>query len=291
MSIKSFDELAVKISMKIKSTDTHLRLSIPPLEMLAVTLRTLSKNDLSGLISETGGTIGEGIGAFMKSIKEVSKYLGSGCDQIDLHLTYRIGHTTIGKILRKVCNAIWEVLREECFPELTTARWKQISDDFQKYSQYPNCLGAIDGKHVWIRRPKMNEFFFSIVLLAIVDANYKFIYIDVGAFGKESNISLSQVQLVQICHSHLLVMRQSPDIMRPFSGKVLSDTKRIFNYRLSRARRNVECAFGIFSNKWKITCCALHNFIRTRDGFNVEDVMTIEGLIEIERDLPTNQFK
>lgn len=121
-------------------------------------------------------------------------------------------------------------------------------------------------------------------------------------------VSLSQVQLVQICHSHLLVMRQSPDIMRPFSGKVLSDTKRIFNYRLSRARRNVECAFGIFSNKWKIvnkpingnldlsilvvkTCCALHNFIRTRDGFNVEDVMTIEGLIEIERDLPTNQFK
>lgn len=49
------------------------------------------------------------------------KYLGSGCDQIDLHLTYRIGHT-IGKILRKVCNAIWEVLREEFFPELTTAR-------------------------------------------------------------------------------------------------------------------------------------------------------------------------
>jgi hypothetical protein len=39
MSIKTFDELAVKISMKIKSTDTHLRLSIPPLEMLAVTLR------------------------------------------------------------------------------------------------------------------------------------------------------------------------------------------------------------------------------------------------------------
>lgn len=39
MSIKSFDELAVKISTKIKSTDTHLRLSIPPLEMLAVTLR------------------------------------------------------------------------------------------------------------------------------------------------------------------------------------------------------------------------------------------------------------
>lgn len=105
----------------------------------------------------------------MNAFQLFNRYLGSGCDQIDRHLTYRIGHTTIGKILRKVCNAIWEVLREECFPELTTARWKQISDDFQKYSQYPNCLGAIDGKHVRIRRPKMsgslfynyNHFFFN----------------------------------------------------------------------------------------------------------------------------------
>lgn len=39
MSVKSFDELAVKISAKIKSQDTCMRLSIPPLEMLAVTLR------------------------------------------------------------------------------------------------------------------------------------------------------------------------------------------------------------------------------------------------------------
>lgn len=276
----------------------------------------------------------------MNAFQLFNRYLGSGCDQIDLHLTYRIGHTTIGKILRKVCNAIWEVLREECFPELTTARWKQISDDFQKYSQYPNCLGAIDGKHVRIRRPKMSgslfynyKNFFSIVLLAIVDVNYKFIYIDVGAFGKESDSTIfERIPFYKKLKNNELnipksqplpgtvgpnmpftfigdeVFSLSPDIMRPFSGKVLSDTRRIFNYRLSRARRNVECAFGILSNKWKIfnkpingnldlsilvvkTCCALHNFIRTRDGFNVEDVMTIEGLIEIERDFsrPPNQ--
>lgn len=32
--------------------------------------------------------------------------------------------------------------------------------------------------------------YFSIVLLAIVDVNYKFIYIDVGAFGKESDSTI-----------------------------------------------------------------------------------------------------
>ena len=39
MTVQSFDELAGKISDKIKLQDTWMRLSIPPLEMLAVTLR------------------------------------------------------------------------------------------------------------------------------------------------------------------------------------------------------------------------------------------------------------
>lgn len=39
MSVQSFDELAYKITDMIKSQDTWMRLSIPPLEMLAVTLR------------------------------------------------------------------------------------------------------------------------------------------------------------------------------------------------------------------------------------------------------------
>jgi hypothetical protein len=39
MSIKSFDELLTKLSDKIKVEDTVMRLAIPPIEMLAVTLR------------------------------------------------------------------------------------------------------------------------------------------------------------------------------------------------------------------------------------------------------------
>jgi len=121
------------------------------------------------------------------------RYLGSGSDQIDLHLTYRLGHTTIEKILRKVCNALWDCLREESFPEFTENRWREIAEGFQKYCQFPNCIGAIDGKHVRISGSLYYynyKIFFSIVLSAIVDAKYNLIYIDVGAFGKESDCAV-----------------------------------------------------------------------------------------------------
>lgn len=235
--------------------------------------------------------------------------------------------------MRRVCTAIWDCLRTECFPEFTEERWKQIAEDYQIRCQFPNCLGAIDGKHVRIRKPKMSgslfynyKNYFSVVLLAIVDANYKFIYIDVGAFGKESDSTIFERTPFyrKLENNELNIPRNQPlpgtsgpnmpytfigdeafslseDIMRPFSGKVLSDKKRIFNYRLSRARRNVESAFGILSNKWQIfhkainvnvdlsillikTCCALHNFVRDRDGFKIQDAISVEGFIDIVKD-------
>ena len=39
------------------------------------------------------------------------------------------------------------------------------------------------------------------------------------------------------------------NILRPSGGSNLSVKKRVYNYRLCRARRYVECVFGILSNK------------------------------------------
>lgn len=86
-------------------------------------------------------------------------------------------------------------------PEPTTESLKKNALEFASQWNFPNCVGAIDGKHVRIRCPSRAgstyfnyKNFHSIVLLAIVDANYKFIGIDVGSYGREGDAGKSARQ-------------------------------------------------------------------------------------------------
>ena len=71
-------------------------------------------------------------------------------------------------------------------------RQKIVSDAFRQFSHFPNCLGAIDGKHIRVTKfhlsGSMNhnyKCYFSIVLMAIADSDYKFTYVDIEAYGKD----------------------------------------------------------------------------------------------------------
>ncbi|CAH1996185.1 unnamed protein product [Acanthoscelides obtectus] len=72
--------------------------------------------------------------------------------------------------------------------------WIAIAKDFEKRWNFPHCLGSLDGKHIDIIPPaNSGSFFFnykhrhSLVLLAIADANYKFISFDFGTNGRVSD--------------------------------------------------------------------------------------------------------
>jgi len=106
----------------------------------------------------------------------------------DLHITYRIGLSTVSQIIREVCDAVWAAWKGDCFPPLTEDLLKEVAAGFQQRAQVPNCVGALDGKHFRIIKPSDTgslyynyKNYFSLLLLALCDSNYLFLYIDVGS--------------------------------------------------------------------------------------------------------------
>jgi len=105
--------------------------------------------------------------------------------------SYRLGRGTVCQIVRETCQVIVNTLMKEVMPE--PSEWKAIAEDFWNIWNFPNCIGAVDGKHVNIEAPANGgPVYFkykktsSIILLALLDANYNFIVIDVGSFGRSS---------------------------------------------------------------------------------------------------------
>lgn len=242
---------------------------------------------------------------------------------MSLHYEYLLGASTIRKIVKDTCEAIWDCLVSEYMPPKNYEEWLQVARQFYERTQFPNCVGAIDGKHIRVKCPGNSgsdffnyKSFFSVVLLAVTDADYRFVAIDVGSYGCNndsfvlSNSKFGKMLIkeeLKIPDPALLpndtegnpmpflfvadeAFANSKHIMRPYARRNLSYNKRIFNYRLTRARRMVECSFGILASKWRIltravdvniefcdfiikACCILHNYVRARDGVVFEETL------------------
>lgn len=112
-----------------------------------------------------------------------------------MRFSFRVAHNTISILLREVCQALFAEYKEEVWSRpKTPEEWKVVSDGFLSRWNYHHCIGAIDGKHIKIKKPNNSgslyfnyKAFFSIVLMAVVDANYSFIWISVGHAGSSSD--------------------------------------------------------------------------------------------------------
>lgn len=111
---------------------------------------------------------------------------------------YRVDFSYISRIIKLTVQSIIRRLLTEAIPEPSTESWKKCAEEFADRWNFPNCIGAIDGKHIRIRCPNLAgslfynyKDFHSIVLLAIVDAHYRFIAIDVGSYGREGDAGKS----------------------------------------------------------------------------------------------------
>ncbi|CAH1983678.1 unnamed protein product [Acanthoscelides obtectus] len=181
MSIRSFDELQARLQDNLKHCNMF-RVPIQPIERLAVTLR----------------------------------YFVTGHTYEDLHFSLRIGAATIGNIIQEVSKNIWSLLYEECLSiPKTQEGWLQIAAGFETVANFPNCIGCIDGKHVRIICPDHSgslnsnyKKFYSVVLLAMCDSDYRFTYINVGACGTDSDSNIFR-------RSSLFTKLQNGEIILP----------------------------------------------------------------------------
>ncbi|KAM4026810.1 uncharacterized protein ACNLHF_006907 [Anomaloglossus baeobatrachus] len=246
-------------------------------------------------------------------------FLATGESYTSLHLQFRVGKTTISRIVRCTCGVIWQKLQPIVMPSPTEETWLQVAAGFHDVANFPNCIGAVDGKHVRVQQPPRSgsvffnyKKYFSVILMAVADAHYQFVAIDVGAYGStgDSRVLRSSQIGLQILQEgatlpaprplpgstdpvpFVMVSDEAfpllPNLLRPYPRRGLNTRRRIFNYRLSRARRYVECTFGIMTSQWRIfhtaiqldvrtvdtvikACCVLHNYVRKYSNELVED--------------------
>ncbi|XP_057296136.1 putative nuclease HARBI1 [Hydractinia symbiolongicarpus] len=122
------------------------------------------------------------------------RFLATGESQQSLSLSYRIGRNTVSTIVTETCEALFTCLQAEYSraPSIIE-EWQRISTQLG-ISHFPHVIGAINGKHIRIECPKNSgtlyykyKGFYSIVLLAVCDANYCFTLFNVGAYGSNND--------------------------------------------------------------------------------------------------------
>ncbi|XP_050818238.1 uncharacterized protein LOC127055383 [Gopherus flavomarginatus] len=188
---------------------------------------------------------------------------------------FGVGKSTVGIALMQVCRAINCILLRRI---VTLGNMQDILDGFAQMG-FSNCGGAIDGTHIPILAPPhlASEYinrkgYFSVVLQALVDHRGRFIDIYTGWPGKVHDARIfrnsglfMKLQAGTFFPDHKITVGDvempivilgdptyplMPWLMKLYTGK-LDRSKDRFNYRLSRCRMTVECAFGHLKGRWR----------------------------------------
>ncbi|KAI8498058.1 hypothetical protein Bbelb_240020 [Branchiostoma belcheri] len=194
---------------------------------------------------------------------------------------------------------------------------REIIHGYEQTWGFPQCGGAVDGSHIEVKAPSEGHTdyfnrkgYHSVVLQAVVDHRSRFTDINVGwpgsvhdarilknsfPFQAAERGTLFPQDLSRVINGvtvPVMILGDPAYPLLPWLMKGYVDNgrlgrrKREFNYRLSRARMTVECAFGRLKGRWRClsdclnvdismvpnivsTCCVLHNICEIqREAFD-----------------------
>ena len=128
------------------------------------------------------------------------RYLALGDCFVSISQQFRIGLSTAREIVRETCQVIAKTMQPLYLRTPSTEQeWLDIADGFQNRWNFNHAIGCVDGKHIHIVQPyKSGSFYYnykgyySIVLMAVANADYEFLYVDVGSEGKASDGGIFQ---------------------------------------------------------------------------------------------------
>ena len=122
MSAKSFEELFQLIGPSIVKQNTRFRNAVPVEKETACRLYYLSDEGRTSKIAKA----------------------------------FSLGKLTVSNVIREVCKSISKYLK--CLIKLpnTINEVNEMVSKFYLAHRFPQCLGAVDGSHVNIKKPKTN---------------------------------------------------------------------------------------------------------------------------------------
>ncbi|KAE9530124.1 hypothetical protein AGLY_011586 [Aphis glycines] len=170
-----------------------------------------------------------------------------------------MGVSSISKIIRETCEIIWTQLHPIEMAPPITEQWVDIAAGYFEKSQFPNCVGAVDGKHIRLECPQNRSYDKESDCNIFKQSSYgKKLYSGHVNFPCEKTLPGDERGVPQrfvLVGDEVFAL--SKHLLRPFPGRKLNDER-------------LEPDFAILITK---ASCVLHNFVRRRDGIHIEDTV------------------
>ena len=245
-------------------------------------------------------------------------YLATNSDYLTIGHLFGVSKATVCLAVKNVCSAIVKMLLPKYIYIPSGAELKSVVDGFSNDLGFPQCAGVIDGTHIPIAAPidfladyYNRKGFHSILMQGTVNHLGQFIDINVGwpwrvhdarvfvnsslyERGEKGILFPDWKQTIGNFDVPLLVLGDPAYPLLPWLLKAYIDNgaltidEKLFNYRLSKARVNVEHAYGRLKGRWRClltrnntciedlpclvaACCVLHNMCEEKNDTFDED--------------------